>query len=443
MTGSTRADSLARRRAILLILVVLLGLAGVADGLYLTRVHVDYELGKPTDLVEVCSQWSSRGCAVTSGRFGSLFGAPIALWGMAGAAATAVTAAVAWFRRREYHDPWRGTAFALASISVLASVVMATLSLLEGSFCPFCVGWYGINFALGLLTWLSLGDGQDTSLGEMARDATHTPGLTALAVFSLTFSAGYWDYGKRKSSTYAELQPVVAAMVADAIAQQEKPLIFPLRGIPTHGPEDATLTIVEVADFECPHCRRVWESVRDYSEHSTVSVRKAFVHYPLDDSCNGGVDGMHPHACMAARAGECAHRQERFWEYGDVMFARQNALERSDLVSYASELELDVPAFEACLDDDASMLEVRRSIARALLMSVDATPTFFVNGYKFRGAPPASWMPLLFDNVLKQTAAGATKVPGPPGTAAADRGGSPPGGPADAKADSKAVPPGH
>ncbi len=408
MTGTQ-----ARRRAILLALVVLLALLGVANGWYLTRVHVDYELGKPTELVEVCSQFASRGCAVTSGRFGTLMGIPIALWGLGGAAATAVTAAVAITRRRESHDPWRGITFALAVASVLASIVMATLSAMEGSFCPFCVAWYGINFGLGMFSWLALGEGQDTSLGEIVRDATHAPGLVALAVFAVGFSLGYRDYATRRASTRAELETVVAAMVADNLAGQT-PIELPLRGIPTSGPDDATLTIVEAADFQCPHCRKVWESVRDYSEQSTVTVRKAFIHYPLDGSCNDGLESVHEHACLAARAGECAHRQEKFWEYGDIVFARQHALERADLVSYATELGLDVPAFDACLDDDGSALEVRRSIARAILMGVDAPPTFFLNGYKFRGAPPQSWMPLVFDNVLKQTAA-KSEAAGPAG----------------------------
>ena len=131
------------------LLVVILAVAGMADGVYLSLVHVDYELGKPTELAKVCSQLAPAGCLVTTGRFGSLLGIPVALWGLGGAAATAVVAGVAFVHRRERHDPWRGTTFALGAASVLASITMAMLSSLEGSYCPFCVLWYGINLGIG------------------------------------------------------------------------------------------------------------------------------------------------------------------------------------------------------------------------------------------------------------------------------------------------------
>lgn len=392
-------DRAARRRGLLLLLVVILALAGMADGVYLSLVHVDYELGKPTELAKVCSQLAPQGCVVTTGRFGSLLGIPVALWGLGGAAATAVVGLVAWVNRHERHDPWRGTTFALGAASVLASLVMAALSSLEGSYCPFCVVWYGINLGIGFAAWLALGEEQDASLGRIARDALGRPGLVALAAFCLAFSAGYWFYGKRRADTREELAMLMKLTVE---AKLEEPRVeIDLTGLPTRGPEDATLTIVEVADFQCPFCRRVWEGIHDYTEHTTYSVRVAFVHYPLDGKCNPGIDEIHPHACLSAQAAECARREDKFWEYGDLLFANQPELEREQLIAYAEQLGLDRTKFAACLDDEAVKTEVRRSIARAMLLSVEATPTFFVNGYKFKGALPRAGFPIALDEFAK------------------------------------------
>lgn len=392
-------DRAARRRGLLLLLVVILAVAGMADGVYLSLVHVDYELGKPTELAKVCSQLAPQGCVVTTGRFGSLFGIPVSLWGLGGAAATAVVGIAAWLHRRDAHDPWRGTTFALGAASVLASIAMAMLSSLEGSYCPFCVVWYGINLGIGFAAWLALGEDQDASLVRIARDALGRPGLLALAAFCLAFSAGYWFYGKRRAETREEL---VMLMKLTVEAKLEEPRIeIDLTGLPTRGPEDATLTIVEVADFQCPFCRRVWEGIHDYTEHTTYSVRVAFVHYPLDGKCNPGIDEIHPHACLSAQAAECARREDKFWEYGDLLFANQPELDRESLLVYAEQLGLDRTKFSACLDDEAVKTEVRRSIARAMLMSVDATPTFFVNGYKFKGALPRAGFPIALDEFAK------------------------------------------
>src|SRR5690606_3503477 len=129
----------ARRRGLLLLFVVLLGLLGVADGAYLSLVHIDYGLGKPSELAQVCSRLAPQGCAVTVGRFGSLMGIPVSLLGLGGSAAITVVALVAWLRRDRAHDPWRGLTFALAAFSVLVSLLMGVLSAAEGSYCPFCL----------------------------------------------------------------------------------------------------------------------------------------------------------------------------------------------------------------------------------------------------------------------------------------------------------------
>ncbi|MCX4245119.1 thioredoxin domain-containing protein [Paraliomyxa miuraensis] len=411
MTPSDYDARQARRRGLLLLFVVLLAVLGAADGTYLSLVHIDYELGKPSDLAEVCSKLARQGCVVTTGRFGSLLGIPVSLWGLAGAAATAVVAAVAWRHRGQHHDPWRGTTFGLAAISVLASLAMAAFSALEGSYCPFCVIWYGINLGLGVAAWMALGDDQDASLGRLFRDTIGPPGAVALVVFLASFSTAYWLYADRHARTRAELETVMDLMVQQRLT--EPAVEIDLTGLPSRGPEDATLTIVEVADFQCPFCRRLWQSVHDYGEHSTFSVRTAFVHYPLDGKCNPGMEEIHPHACLAARAAECARRDGKFWEYGDLMFAYQHALERNDLLAHATELGLDQAAFSACLDDPKIELEVRRSIARAILLGVDAPPTFFVNGRKFRGALHKAWMPIVLDKFARAAKQGDTGAPSP------------------------------
>ena len=110
------------------------------------------------------------------GRFGSLMGIPVSLIGLGGAAATTVVGLGAWIRRAESHDPWRSTLLGLVGLSVLASVLMAILSTLEGSYCPFCVAWYGINAGLGVTAWLARGPHQDTSPASIAPRFPRPPG---------------------------------------------------------------------------------------------------------------------------------------------------------------------------------------------------------------------------------------------------------------------------
>jgi Na+/H+ antiporter NhaA len=145
------------------------------------------------------------------------------------------------------------------------------------------------------------------------------------------------------------------------------------------GPKkDALVTLVEYGDFECPYCGQaepaVRELIKEYGE-----LRFVFRHLPLTD--------VHPHAQLAAEAAEAAAAQDKFWEMHDTLMDHQSALNFTDLLGYARDLELDTKKFEAQLrahDDTAA--RVAEHVNSADHDSVSGTPTFFINGRRHHGA---------------------------------------------------------
>jgi protein-disulfide isomerase len=151
------------------------------------------------------------------------------------------------------------------------------------------------------------------------------------------------------------------------------------------GPQDAAITIVEFSDFQCPHCAEAFPELRKLLR-SRSDVRLVFRHYPLDSSCNTSLPvPLHPNACLAAIAAECAGDQRRFWEYHDVLFENHEHLERESLFRYARELGLDLPAFRACLDDPATRARVGQDVDVGNRVGVNSTPTLFINGRAVAG----------------------------------------------------------
>ena len=377
--------------------VVVLAMLGVVDGWYLTMIHVDYEFRPGSELRQVCGALTTHGCAVTTGRFGDVAGIPVSVLGMGGAAATAVVAAVARRRRALACDPWRDLAFGLALVSLLASMLMGTFSFIERSFCPFCVAWYGINLVMAISAFAAWRVGKSSSLGAVVRSAVGRPAALATAIFVVGVSAGYVGYQHRR----AEALDSIAEAVLERVLQDEKPVSLDLSGLPSKGPADAPLTVVELADFECPFCLQLWTAVGEYLEHTSFGVRVVFVHFPLDSDCNPGVEPTHFRACAAAVAAECAGRHDAFFEYGDLLYRNQPLFQREQLIGYATELGLPEDEFEACLDDPEAENAVRRSIVRARRMGIETTPTFFVNGYRFQGARDPRWVQLVFDGLAR------------------------------------------
>ena len=143
------------------------------------------------------------------------------------------------------------------------------------------------------------------------------------------------------------------------------------------GPLDAPVTVVEYGDFECPYCGQaepvVRELLRDFGD-----VRYVWRHLPLND--------VHPNTQLAAEASEAAADQGAFWEMHDLLFAHQDTLRPSDLVSYAERLGLDVERFTNDLREQAGAARVAEDVDSADLSGVSGTPTFFINGRRHYGA---------------------------------------------------------
>lgn len=160
----------------------------------------------------------------------------------------------------------------------------------------------------------------------------------------------------------------------------EKPVSFQVEGRPAEGPDNAAVTIVEFADYECPFCRRHAEQVLpQLRSRYGASVRYVHLHFPLK---------MHPHAQTAAEAAECAHRQQRFVPMYDALFANQGELDLPGLKRLAGEAGLDVDAFNTCLDSGAAAAQVESDAAQGRAAGVTGTPTFFVNGVRYAGVHP-------------------------------------------------------
>ncbi len=142
------------------------------------------------------------------------------------------------------------------------------------------------------------------------------------------------------------------------------------------GPEDATVTVVEYGDFQCPYCGQAEPAVRAVLGES--DVRFVWRHLPLPD--------VHPQAELAAQASEAAAEQGKFWEMHDLLLDRQDHLLKADLLRYAEELGLDVPRFTKQLYAHVHAGRVGQDVESADISGVSGTPTFFVNGRRHYGA---------------------------------------------------------
>jgi protein-disulfide isomerase len=159
---------------------------------------------------------------------------------------------------------------------------------------------------------------------------------------------------------------------------------------PRFGNPDAAVTIVAFVDFECPFCGQAYPSFKLMMEKYAPAVQVVFKHFPIDS--------IHPNAKKASLAAQCAHKQDTFWEYHNILFTKKQ-FDDSSLFSYALQLRLNATQFQTCLNSDTNVKQIEQDFQDGLALGVRGTPTYIINQKKIEGNVPAQ----AWDTIIVQS----------------------------------------
>jgi protein-disulfide isomerase/uncharacterized membrane protein len=366
---------------------VVLALVGVAVSAF--TLHVTRQLTSVEGYTSFCNLGGVVNCdAVLTSKWGSFLGLPVPIWAIAVfglgvllALPGALGATVVGFADLAL--------LALVSGSLGFALVLATISaLVLHTACLLCITLY-VVIAAWFVTVIPLARRfqlSDRAPWLQRRTAAYAAGAVGLL---LAIAAG--TVGAVRGPTGADTVAEVQAADPKFYELYAKLPVLPaadVTGSARHvkGHADAPVTIVEFSDFECPACGHAFGDLRDLVR-SRSDVKLVFRHFPLDSRCNKRVQQqLHPDACLAAAAAECAGKLGRFWEYHDALFEHQKALDRESLFRYARDVGLDIATFRACLDDPATMDAIAADVDAGSRLGVESTPTIFINGRRVQGA---------------------------------------------------------
>ncbi len=146
------------------------------------------------------------------------------------------------------------------------------------------------------------------------------------------------------------------------------------------GNSDATVTLTEYSDFQCPACASFQPVVNELMAQYGEQLRFEYKHFPLP---------IHNFAQQAAVAAEAASQQGKFFEFHDALFENQqewstSATPQVFFAQYAKELGLDVEKFKAHQNSSVLRDAVRTDMNEARELGLTGTPTFFLNGERMQ-----------------------------------------------------------
>ncbi|MBU3957350.1 DsbA family protein [Patescibacteria group bacterium] len=240
-------------------------------------------------------------------------------------------------------------------------------------------------------------------MAEEKKITTFTTPIIVILLIIVAFLAGMFWTKIRYVEPGKAPGEVAQASPAPGAPQEEVPLSedqinkIVSSGAASKGKEDASVTIVEFSEYQCPYCGRyVAETYPQILEEYGDKIRYVFHDYPLS---------FHPHAQKLAEVARCAGDQDQYWEMHDLIFENQGVWSskqnvETDINSYVSQLGLDKEKFDECLVSGKYTQAVKDDSELGTEVGVQGTPTFFINGQKLVGAQPFESFKAIIDAEL-------------------------------------------
>ena len=135
--------------------------------------------------------------------------------------------------------------------------------------------------------------------------------------------------------------------------------------------DKGSIWVVEYSDYQCPHCAAALKPLHDLADSFKGKVRLCSKYFPLPG---------HARAVSAAGAAEFARSKKKFWELNEILFARQDELEDSNLKAYAKQVGLDGDALLKEVYAGRYNDLIERHKKEGMDAGVRSTPSLFFNG---------------------------------------------------------------
>lgn len=194
--------------------------------------------------------------------------------------------------------------------------------------------------------------------------------------------------------------------------------LIPIGNRPIRGNPKAKVTLVNFDDLECPFCAKLHSEIfPNTMDHYKGLIRVVYRDMPLEE--------LHPWAMHAAVNANCLAAQSgtAYWSYVDYLHTHGEDITGPDRDVKKSDAMLDKLALEQGSNDklDAATLSacvakqdesgVREEMKLGDSLSIDQTPTLYVNGEAIEGALPEDVLWRAIDSALESE--GVTPPPNP------------------------------
>jgi protein-disulfide isomerase len=139
------------------------------------------------------------------------------------------------------------------------------------------------------------------------------------------------------------------------------------------GDPEAPVSVVEFADYQCPHCR-------DFHNENFPRLLEAYIYTGKVRFEYRSAGEFFPGSAQAAEANYCAGDQDAFYQFNDLLYENLSFnFTDARMLSDAEAIGLDRDVFKDCLDTDKYAERVANDLVDFRNAGGQGTPSFLVN----------------------------------------------------------------
>ncbi len=146
---------------------------------------------------------------------------------------------------------------------------------------------------------------------------------------------------------------------------------------PVAGNPNGDVTLIEFFDYHCAYCKRVLKEVMTVLDDDP-GVRIVFKEFPI----------LGPDSVVAARAALASRNQDpdKYLEFHTTLMSSRGRLTQSRILAIARDVGFDAERLEADMASPEIAATIRRNLALAAALGINATPTFVIGDQLIPGA---------------------------------------------------------
>lgn len=163
------------------------------------------------------------------------------------------------------------------------------------------------------------------------------------------------------------------------------------------GNKDGQIVLVEYSDFECPFCKRGFETVLSLLKKYDGKIKFVYKHLPLS---------FHQNANIASRYYEAIRLQDKqkAFKFHDLVYENQRSLSNGEkfLKTMAEKAGADMKKVAKDINDPKVAARIAEDEKEAAKFGMQGTPGFILNGVPIKGAYPQAHFEQIINELVKR-----------------------------------------